>query len=155
MKVSASPKPASGPVLGLTWPILMTLAWALAELAPSSAGAATTAAPDLMSVRRLMRCVVLMFASLNRSGVSRLFQMLQNLAAQRRLFAGAPLAEALAALEAELTFGHQPLQIRRRPGPMVDVRQHGLMNRQRQIGADQIGILQGPKHREPSAERRF
>src|SRR5882724_2229281 len=131
MKPSASPKPASGPVFGLTWPILMTLACALAELAPSSAGAATIAAPDLISVRRLMRCVTFMFASLKRSGVSRLFQMLQNLAAQRRLLAGAPLAEALAALEAELTFGHQPLQIGRRSGAMVDVGQYGLVNRQR------------------------
>ncbi len=111
MNSSASPKPASGPVLGLTWPILMTLACALAELALSSAGAAMAAAPDLMSVRRLMRFTFFMFASLKRSGVSRLFQMLQNLAPQRRLFVGAPFAEALAALEAELTFGDEPLQI--------------------------------------------
>src|SRR5262245_7607391 len=111
MNSSASPKPASGPVLGLTWPILMTLACALAELALSSAGAAMAAAPDLMSVRRLIRFTFVMAASLNRSGVSRLFQMLQNLAAQRRLFFGAPLAKTFAALEAELTLGHEPLQI--------------------------------------------
>ncbi len=49
MKVSASPKPASGPVRGLTWPILMTLAWALAELALNSAGVAIAAAPDLIT----------------------------------------------------------------------------------------------------------
>src|SRR5882757_5353951 len=52
IKVSASPKPASGPVRGLTWPILITLAWALAELALNSAGAAIAAAPDLISTRR-------------------------------------------------------------------------------------------------------
>ena len=46
---------ASGPVRGLTWPILMTLACALAELALSSAGMAIAAAPVLISVRRLMR----------------------------------------------------------------------------------------------------
>src|SRR5215212_7150555 len=115
----------------------MTLAWALAEFAPSSAGAATAAAPDLISVRRLMRCVVFMFASLECSGVSRLFQMLQDLASQRRLLVGAPFPEALAALEAGLTFGNQPLQIGRRTGAMVDVGQHGLVNRQSEVGADQ------------------
>src|SRR6188472_2865634 len=112
MNGSASPKPASGPVFGLTWPILITLACALAELALSSAGAAMAAAPDLMSVRRLMRFKLVMAASLEFcSGVSRLFQMLQNLAPQRRLLFGAPLAEAFAALEAKLTFGDQPFQI--------------------------------------------
>src|SRR6188508_3464761 len=64
MNGSASPNPASGPVFGLTWPILMTLACALAELALSSAGAAIAAAPDLMSVRRLMRFIFFIFASL-------------------------------------------------------------------------------------------
>src|SRR3954467_14402501 len=126
MNSSASPKPASGPVRGLTWPILITLAWALAEFALSSAGAAITAAPDLISVRRSIRFPDFMFASLKCSGVSRLFQMLQNLTPQRRLFLGAPFAKPFAALEAELTFGHQPLQIGRRPGAMIDVRQHGL-----------------------------
>jgi hypothetical protein len=65
MKGSASPKPASGPVRGLTWPILMTLAWALAELAPSSAGMAIAAAPDLINVRRLMNFRPDMKASLD------------------------------------------------------------------------------------------
>ena len=111
MNSSASPKPASGPVLGLTWPILMTLACALAELALSSAGAAMAAAPDLMSVRRLMRFTLCHGRLPERSGVSRLFEMLQHLAPQRRLLLGAPLAKALAALEAELTFGDEPLQI--------------------------------------------
>src|SRR6185312_16051497 len=99
MNGSASPKPASGPVFGLTWPTLMTLACALAELALSNAGAAITAAVDWMSLRRLILDIL---ASLKRSGVSRLFQMLQNLTPQRRLFFGTPLAKALAALEAKL-----------------------------------------------------
>ena len=68
--VSASPKPASGPVRGLTWPILMTLACALAELALSSAGMAMAAAPDLMSVRRFKRLLSCHSRLLHASGVS-------------------------------------------------------------------------------------
>src|SRR4029078_2881594 len=52
MNGSASPKPARGPVFGLTWPILITFACALAELALSSAGLAMAAAPGLIIVRR-------------------------------------------------------------------------------------------------------
>src|SRR5262249_33528023 len=58
----------------------------------------------------------------------RLLQMLQHLAAQRRLFIGAPFAKALARLEAELALRHQRLEIRRRAGAALDRRQHGLMN---------------------------
>ena len=46
-------------------------------------------------------------------------------------------------------------EIGRRPGPALDIGQHGLVDRQRQIGADQIGVLQRPEHREPPAEARL
>ena len=58
MKPSASPKPASGPVLGLTWPILMTRLCALAGITRSTAGAATAPRPALTSVRRLNAVIV-------------------------------------------------------------------------------------------------
>jgi hypothetical protein len=62
MNASASPKPASGPVFGLTCPILMTRLWAFAGIARSTAGAAIAAsptrAPAPISFRREMpeRC---------------------------------------------------------------------------------------------------
>jgi hypothetical protein len=56
MKPSASPKPASGPVRGLTCPILMTRLWALAGIDRSTAGAAMAPIPALTSVRRLTPC---------------------------------------------------------------------------------------------------
>src|SRR5262249_3482006 len=52
MKVSASPKPASGPVRGLTWPILIARDCALAGMTRSTAGAATAPRPTLTIVRR-------------------------------------------------------------------------------------------------------
>src|SRR5262249_13478225 len=117
----------------------MTRPCALAEFAPSNAGAVTAAAPLLISVRRFLLFPFIwspsLFAPPRRpDGVHvplllgvvlpRLFQMLQNLGPQRRLFLGAPLAEALAALEAELTIGDQPLQIGRRAGTVIDIRQN-------------------------------
>jgi hypothetical protein len=65
------------------------------------------------------------------------------------------LRKALAALEAELTLGDQPFQIGRRTGPVIDIGQNGLVDGERQVGADQIGIFQGPQHRQPPAERRL
>ena len=48
----ASPKPASGPVVGLTSPILKTFACADARVARNTAGAASSKLPDLMNRRR-------------------------------------------------------------------------------------------------------
>ena len=77
-----------------------------------------------------------------------------DLGAQRRLLLGGPLAKAFAGFEAELAVGHELFEIGRRPGPAVDRRQHGLVDRERQVGADQVGVLQRPEHREPAAEAR-
>src|SRR5262249_54472936 len=52
MKVSASPKPASGPVLGLTCPILMTRLWAYSGVVRNTAGAPRTPMPAPISLRR-------------------------------------------------------------------------------------------------------
>src|SRR5262245_273874 len=52
MNVSASPKPASGPVFGLTCPILMTCDWASTGKTRRTAGAAITPKPVLTSARR-------------------------------------------------------------------------------------------------------
>src|SRR5262245_348623 len=64
MKVSASLKPASGPVRGLTCPILMTRACPRAAPGPSSAGAAMAAAPTFTSERRSMRVLLVIRPSL-------------------------------------------------------------------------------------------
>src|SRR5262249_47439509 len=162
MKLSASPKPASGPVRGLTWPILMVRLCASAGMTRSTAGAATAPRPALPSVRRdsasgrdeasfmgHLPGILLGVA------LARLLEMLQHARAQRRLLLGTPLAEALAALEAELALRHQLFQIGRRARLAVDRGQHGLVDREREIGADHVGILQRPQHGEPSAERRL
>src|SRR5665647_3501903 len=160
MKPSASPKPASGPVFGLTWPILMVAVCACAGMAPNRAGAAIAPMPVLTIVRREIALMLVMIISLGwarRSSVlsARFFQVLQNFRTQCRLLFRAPLAEAFAGFEAELAVLHQFLEIRRWAGPAVDVGQHGIVDRQRQVGADHIGIFQRPEHREPAAERRL
>src|SRR5215470_11344063 len=57
-----------------------------------------------------------------------------------------PAAEPLAGLEAELAVGHELLKIRRRPRAALDIGQHGLVDRERQIGADEIRILEWAQH---------
>src|SRR5690242_19131032 len=133
-----------GPVRGLTWPILITRDCALTGMTLRIAGAAMAPRPAFTSVRRLMRCIR---ASLD-SGIAGFFQVLHDLGAQRGLLLGAPLAEAFARFEAEFAFGHELFKIRRRAGPRLDVRQHGLVDRQREVGADQISVLERPQYRE-------
>src|ERR1700681_468400 len=142
MKASASPKPASGPVFGLTWPILMARDCALAGMTRSTAGAATAPravpSPALTKVRRDGRDVnSVMVTSLDLIGsgvvLTRLFEMLQNLGAQRRLLGGCPCAEPLAALESELAARHELFEIGRWPRPALDGGQHGLVDREREV----------------------
>src|SRR5712672_1688534 len=156
MKVSASPKPASGPVRGLTWPILMARDCALAGMTRSTAGAATAPMPALTSVRRESgrddeSFMITSLESL-RVAFARLFQMLHHFGPQRRLLLGRPLAKPFAALEAELAAGHQLVQIGRGPGRAVDRGQHRLVNREREIRAHHVGILKRPENGEPAAE---
>src|ERR1700730_12552170 len=51
MKPSASPTPASGPVLGLTWPILITRLWAYAGVTPTTASTAMGPQPRVGGLR--------------------------------------------------------------------------------------------------------
>src|SRR4029077_6045724 len=134
MKVSASPKPASGPVRGLTWPILIARDCAFAGMTRNTAGAATAPRPALTSVRRESGRDDESFinTSLDFSGVAfaRLFQMLQHARPQRRLLLGGPFAETLAAFEAEPAARHQFVEIERGPGRAVDRGQHRLVDRE-------------------------
>src|SRR5690242_12012730 len=151
MKPSASPKPASGPVLGLTWPILITADCASAGSTRSTAGAATAPKPAFTNVRREIVLSVTVASRLVL--LSGLFQMLQHFRAQRLLLFGRPLAKALARFEAELTVLDEFFEIGRCVRPRVDRRQHGLVDRERQIEANHVGIFQRTEHRKPPAER--
>src|SRR5262252_7236150 len=86
---------------------------------------------------------------------ARLLEMLQHLRAQRGLRIRAPRAKALARFEAELALRYQRFEIGRGPAAVLDIGQHRLVNRQRQIGADKIGILERTQDREPPAEARL
>src|SRR4051812_26987532 len=81
--------------------------------------------------------------------------MLQNLAPQRRLFIGAPATEPLAGLEAKLPACRQRFEIRRRTRPPIDIGQHRLVDREGQIGTDEIGVLERAQYGEPPAEARL
>ncbi len=78
MKVSASPKPASGPVRGLTWPILIVRLWALTGVARSTAGAAMAPIVALSALRREMR-----LATVRSDGLPMIFDMLISSLARR------------------------------------------------------------------------
>src|SRR6266498_2786286 len=175
IKLSASPKPASGPVLGLTWPILMTRLWALAGMIRSTAGAATAPRPARTSVRREMperrscdaslRISVSLSRSVSRFldmpgerssiGGASLLEMVQHLGPQCGLRVGTPGAKAFARFEAEFTVVHQPLEVRGWMRSVVDIGQHRFVDGQRQIGADEIGVLERTQDREPPAEARL
>src|SRR5215475_12547895 len=166
MKPSASPKPASGPVFGLTWPILMTRLWALAGITRSTAGAAMAPRPERTSIRREMPELKSCDASLGISasvvafghcghsrtppghrdrsaiGDASLLEMLQHLGPQRGLSLRAPGAKALARFEAELALGHQRFEIGRGAAAVLDIGQDRFVNGERQVGADEIGILE-------------
>src|SRR5271156_5938208 len=119
MKPSASPKPASGPVFGLTWPTLMVFDWALAGIARSTAGATIVPSPPVTTVRR-SRPVFVSFMKSSVSAVARGLQMRHDLGAERGLLFGAPFAEPFARFEPELAVLHKRLQIGRGARPAFD-----------------------------------
>src|SRR5919198_1439164 len=145
MKLSASPKPARGPVFGLTWPILIARLCAFTGITLSTAGAAMAPRPVVTRVRREILdfsvdfCVIGVLRRMMRAlRVARLLEILQHLRSQLGLLLGRPAAETFARLHAELAILDELLEIGRRAGPLVDRRQHGFVDRQRKIGADQV-----------------
>src|SRR5262249_25817466 len=84
-------------------------------------------------------------------GDASLLEMLQHLGPQRGLRLRAPGANALARFEAELAVGHQRFEIGRGTTPVLDIGQDRFVNGERQIGADEIGILERAQDREPPA----
>src|SRR5262245_34084918 len=157
----------------------MTRLWALAGITRSPTGAATAPRPARTSVRREMLELRSYDASLGISasfvafghcgrsrtqaghrdrsaiGDASLLEMLQHVRPQRGLRLRAPRAKALARFEAELAVGHQRFEIGRGPGPVLDIGQDRLVNGQRQIGADEIGVLERAQAGEPAAEARL
>src|SRR5215813_5770096 len=95
--------------------------------------------------------------SLSLSGVAgaRPLEILRHLCPQRRLFVRAPFAEAFTRLESELAGGNQRFEIGRRPGAALDVGQHRVVNGERQIGTNEISILERPEHGEAAPEARL
>ena len=81
------------------------------------------------------------------------FQMPHHPGAQRRLLLRAPFLEAFAGFETEFSVRDQVLQIGRRARPVLDCRQHHVVNRQREVGADLIGVFDRAEHGEAAAER--
>src|SRR5262249_24189003 len=139
MKPSASPKPASGPVFGLTCPILMTRLCELAGITRSTAGAAMAPRPARTSVRREMpefkscdAAFAICASTPDQAGHceclairrARLLEMLQHLRAQRGLRIRAPRAKALARFEAELAIRYQRFETGRGPAAVLDIGQH-------------------------------
>src|SRR3981189_2574408 len=155
MKVSASPKPASGAARGRPGPIFMARDCALAGMTRNTAGAATAPMPTLTSVRRESgrddESFMITSLDFSRVAFARLFQMLHDLGPQRRLLLGRPFAKPFAALETELAGRHQLVEIGRGPGRAVDRRQHRLVDRTREVRAHQDGLLQRAENREPPA----
>src|SRR5262249_47630117 len=157
----------------------MTRLCALAGITRSTAGAAMAPRPARTSLRRempeLKSCDVSLGISSLRCrvrsrhrGYSRtqaghcsairrasLLEMLQHLRPQRRLRLRAPGTKTLARFEAELAVGHQCFEIGRGAAAVLDIGQHRFVNRQRQIGADEIGILERTQDGEPPAEARL
>src|SRR5215813_5684717 len=156
----------------------MTRLWALAGITRSTAGAAMAPKPARTSVRREMPELRSCDASLGISASvvafglaivvtpgrkpaisairrASLLEMLQHLCAQRRLRLRVPGTKALARFEAELAVGHQCFEIGRGAAAVLDIRQDRFVNGQRQIGADEIGILERAQDGEPPAEARL
>src|SRR2546423_6744737 len=170
MKPSASPNPASGPVLGLTWPILITRLWACAGITRSTVGTAMAPNPVRMTLRREMGEPSRRFADACSTGMeflrrvrvrmlvivqARLFQALEDFSPQLSLLLSAPLAEAFARLEAQLALIDELLEIGRWGGPLLNVRQHRTVNGEREIRADKICVFQGTQHAEAAPEARL
>src|SRR5205823_2147538 len=82
----------------------------------------------------------------------RLLEMLHHLGTQRGLLLGGPCAETFAGFEAELVRRDQFFKIRRWPRPALDVGQHGLVDRQREVGPHEVSVFERAEHREPAAE---
>src|ERR1700722_11708099 len=123
----------------------------------STAGAATAPRPALTTVRRDGRDTnSVMLTSLDsiarRVVLARLLEMLQDFCPQRRLLLRCPFAEAFAALEAQLAVRHELFQIGRGARPALDRRQHGLVDGEREVRADHVGIFQRTETRQPGAE---
>src|ERR1700688_3756334 len=152
MKLSASPKPASGPVRGLTWPILMAFDCAWAGIARNTAGIASAPRPPATTVRRL-RTFLTSFMSSSSSAIARSLQMLHDFGPERGLLLGAPLAKTFARFEPQPAVGHKPLQIGRRARPPLDRWQDIVVNGEREIGSYHVGVFQRTEHCEPAAER--
>ena len=92
---------------------------------------------------------------MRRIEVARLPEMLHHPRAQRGLLRGAPFAEPFARFEAEFTGRHKPFQIRRGPRRRLDIRQHGPVDSEREIGADEIGVFERTEDCEPAPEGGF
>src|SRR5215831_1777481 len=157
----------------------MTRLWALAGITRSTAGAAMAPRPARTSIRREMPeskscdaslgigASVVAFGHCGHSrtpsghcdrsaiGDASLLEMLQHLGPQRGLRLRAPRAKALAGFEAELALGYQRFEIGRRTTPVLDIGQDRLVNGERQIGADEIGILERAQDGKPPPEARL
>src|SRR5437660_5900315 len=81
--------------------------------------------------------------------------MLGHLRPQHRLLLDSPVTKTFARLETKLAFGNNTFKIRRRSRPAVDSRQHGAVNREREIGPHEGGIFERSKHGEPASEARL
>ena len=68
---------------------------------------------------------------------------------------GRPFAKAFAALHAELAGGDLRAQERMRPGGAVEIGHQHLADVEREVEADEIGLLHRPEHRHARAEPRL
>src|SRR5437763_11315225 len=143
----------------------MTRDCALTGMTRRSAGAAIAAAPALTRVRRFMAVMgasTLIVRDLpfhpNCAAhaklivQSRLLEVLHHLGAECGLLVGAPFAKTFAGFETELAVRYQPFEIGRWPGAALDIGQHGLVNRKRQVRAHEVGVLQRSAHRKAATE---
>src|SRR5580704_7973506 len=89
------------------------------------------------------------------SAVACRLEVPEHAGAQLGLLRRRPGAETFAGLHAELAVRYELFEIRRRPRPRVDRGQHDLVDREGEIGADEVGVLQWAEHREPPPERRL
>jgi len=82
-------------------------------------------------------------------------QVREHATSQLTLLLRRPAAEALPRLHAELAVCHELPEYRQRPWRAVEIRQYRLVYRKCQIGANEIGVLQGPQYRKASSETRL
>src|ERR1700754_911394 len=79
--------------------------------------------------------------------------MPQHASPQLGLLRWRPGTKTLAGFHAELAVGDELFEIGRWAGPRLDCRQHGLLDRECEIGADEVGVLQRAEHGKAAAER--